>query len=145
MIIDSTYQLNIWWNTDFQNMKDEDRLLSKRISKTEAVIKLINDYDFDVKIWPSDFIPYLKDNKVCYLNLKWRHFWNVPFELDIKLSVEDSPNSAWVMIDVIRLLKLAQDRWLRWYQEFSTYYFKHPMKQIPDADAYELVKKFISG
>lgn len=144
-IIDNTYQLNIWGNTDFENMKDEDRLISKRISKTEAVTWLIDEYEFPVRIWPSDFIPHLNDNKVCYINLKWRQFWDVPFELDIKLSVEDSPNSAWVMVDVIRLLKLAKDRWLSWYQDFSTYYFKHPSKQIPDSDAYNIVQKFIGN
>lgn len=143
LIIDNTYQLNIWWNTDFENMKDEDRLESKRISKTEAVTWLIDEYQFPVRIWPSDFIPHLDDNKICYINLKWKQFWDIPFELDIKLSVEDSPNSAWVMIDVIRLLKLAQDRWLSWYQDFSTYYFKHPVEQIPDSDAYNIVQNFI--
>lgn len=144
-IIDNTYQLNIWWNTDFNNMKEEERLSSKRISKTEAVTWLIHEYDFPVKIWPSDFIPHLNDNKVCYINLKWRQFWDIPFELDIKLSVEDSPNSAWVMVDVIRLLKLAKDKWLSWYQEISSYYFKHPEKQIPDSEAYEIVQKFINN
>lgn len=144
-MIDNTYQLNIWWNTDFENMKDEDRLISKRISKTEAVTWLISEYEFPVRIWPSDFIPHLNDNKICYINLKWKQFWDISFEVDIKLSVEDSPNSAWVMVDVIRLLKLSKDRWLSWYQDFSAYYFKHPSIQISDNEAHNMVQSFIKN
>lgn len=141
--IDGTYQLNVWWNTDFENMLDESRLISKRISKTEAVTSLISDYDLNTKIWPSDFIEHLHDNKVCYINIQWRQFWDIPFSVDLKLSVEDSPNSAWVMVDVIRLLKLAKDKWLKWYQDFSCYYFKHPMIQKPDDIWYNIVQDFM--
>ena len=141
--IDSTYQLNIGWNSDFHNMKDDDRLESKRISKTEAVTSMAG-YSFPVKIWPSDYIPHLQDNKICYINLKWKQFWDVSFELDLKLSVEDSPNSAGVMVDVIRLLKLSIDRGLSGYQDFSSYYFKHPAQQLSEDLSYQIVKNFIS-
>ena len=142
-IIDWTYQLNVWWNTDFENMLDESRLISKRISKTEAVTSLISDYPLQTRIWPSDFVGHLKDNKICYINIEWRQFWDTPFSIDLKLSVEDSPNSAWVMVDIIRLLKLAKDSWLKWSQDFSCYYFKHPMCQKPDAIWYDIVQDFI--
>lgn len=143
-VIDWTYQLNIWGNTDFENMLDEERLSSKRISKTDAVISLISDYELKTRIWPSDFVDHLDDNKVCYINIQWRQFGDIPFAIDVKLSVEDSPNSAGVMVDIIRLLKLAKDRWLKWYQDFSCYYFKHPMFQKPDDEWYVIVKDFIA-
>lgn len=99
--IDNTYQLNIGGNTDFLNMKDESRLASKRLSKTNAVTSILGEKEFGVRIGPSDYIPHLNDNKICYINVKGKQFGGLPFELDIKLSVEDSPNSAGVMIDVI--------------------------------------------
>lgn len=143
-MIDNTYQLNIGGNTDFFNMLDEDRLISKRISKTEAITKLI-DYKFDTKIGPSDYIPHLKDNKICYIEINGRQFGNIPFKIDVKLSVEDSPNSAGVMVDIIRLLKVAIDRKLIGYQDFSSYYFKHPKNQISDNKSKEIVDKFIDN
>lgn len=144
-IIDNTYQLNVGGNTDFMNMLDEERLISKRISKTEAVTKLIEDYDLVTKIGPSDYIPHLKDNKVCYIEINGRQFGNVPFKVDVKLSVEDSPNSAGVIADAIRLTKVAKDRKLSGYQEFSSYYFKHPMKQYRDDEAIKIVEEFIEN
>ncbi len=143
LVIDNTYQLNIGWNTDFENMKDEFRLSSKRVSKTEAVTSMITDYQLETKIWPSDHIPHLLDNKVCYINIKGKQFGNVPFEMDLKLSVEDSPNSAGVMVDVIRLLKVAKDNNLSWYQNFSAYYFKHPHIQFRDNEAQKITQDFI--
>lgn len=140
--IENSYQLNIWGNMDFMNMLDETRLVSKRVSKTEAVTSLV-DYKFSTKIWPSDFIDHLWDNKVCYINIEWKQFGWVPFHLDVKLSVEDSPNSAGVMADVIRLMKLSLDRWLSGYQDYSSYYFKHPKKQYRDSEAEIIVKQFI--
>ncbi len=142
-VIDNTYQLNVGGNTDFMNMLDEERLISKRISKTEAVTKLIDDYDLVTKIGPSDYIPHLKDNKVCYIEINGRQFGNVPFKVDVKLSVEDSPNSAGVIADVIRLTKVAKDRKLSGYQEFSSYYFKHPMRQYHDDEAIDIVEDFM--
>ena len=142
-VIDGTYQLNIWGNTDFENMLDEERLTSKRISKTEAVKSLIKDYDLKTKIWPSDYVDHLNDNKICYINIEWRQFWNIPFSIDLKLSVQDSPNSAWVMVDVIRLLQTAKDNNLSGYQDFSCYFFKHPMFQYTDDVCFQLVEDFI--
>lgn len=141
--IDNTYQLNVGGNTDFQNMLDEHRLKSKRVSKTEAVTSIV-DQEFSTKIGPSDYISHLKDNKVCYINFKGRQFGDIPFELDLKLSVEDSPNSAGCMIDAIRLTKTAKDRGLKGYQDFSSYFFKHPMYQYPDSECKQIVDNFIN-
>ena len=106
-----TYQLNIGGNTDFKNMLDQNRLSSKRISKTRAVISNLDHGDkINVRIGPSDFVPHLKDNKICYINVRGTQFARIPFEIDLKLSVEDSPNSAGVMVDVIRHVKTAIDR-----------------------------------
>lgn len=143
--IDNTYQLNVGGNLDFLNMLDEDRLHSKRISKTEAVKKNVPEQDFETKIGPSDYIPFLKDNKLCFIEINGRQFGDVPFKLELKLSVEDSPNSAGVMVDVIRLLKVSIDRGLKGYQNFSSYYFKHPKTNIIDDAAYDLVKNFIAN
>ncbi len=143
--IDSTYQLNIGGNTDFLNMKDEDRIISKRISKTQAVTSILNNKNFEVKIGPSDHIPHLKDNKVCYINIKGRQFGEVPFELDLKLSVEDSPNSAGVMTEIIRSLKIAKDRGLSGnINEISSYTFKSPAIQIRDSEAKIVFERFIN-
>lgn len=142
--IDDTFQLNVGGNTDFENMIDEERLTSKRISKTEAVTSQ-SDQKFSTKIGPSDYVAHLKDNKVCYINLRGRQFGDIPFDIDLKLSVEDSPNSAGCMIDVIRLLKLARDRGDAGYQEFSSYFFKHPMYQHRDNECRDIVNMFIDG
>ena len=147
-IIDTTYQLNVGGNTDFQNMKDETRLLSKRKSKTQAVTSILseNQKDMGVRIGPSDFIPHLKDNKVCYINIKGRQFGDVPFEMDVKLSVEDSPNSAGVIVDVIRAMKIALDRGISGNLEaISSYAFKSPKVQLRDDKAYLAVEQFIEN
>ena len=143
--LDGTYQLNIGGNTDFQNMQDEERLVSKRVSKTEAVTSMVDEYDLQAKIGPSDYVPHLKDNKVAYINFKGRQFGDIPFEMDIKLSVEDSPNSAGVMIDAIRMTQVALDRGLSGYQDFSTYFFKHPRDQVKDSEARKIVDDFLSS
>lgn len=145
-VIDSTYQLNIGGNTDFLNMKDETRIVSKRKSKTQAVTSILEDANFDVKIGPSDYISHLKDNKVCYINVKGRQFGDIPFELDLKLSVEDSPNSAGVMVDVIRAMKIALDRKISGNLEaISSYAFKSPFVQYRDEIARDKVEAFIKG
>ena len=141
--IDNSYQLNFGGNTDFQNMLDQTRLVSKRKSKTRAVTAQV-DYPFDVKIGPSDFIPYQKDNKICYINIKGRQFGDVPFEIELKLSVEDSPNSAGVMVDVIRCMKLALDNNISGYlKEISAYSFKSPKYQLRDDEGMKEVNNFI--
>ncbi|MEI6237954.1 MAG: inositol-3-phosphate synthase [bacterium] len=142
--IDNTYQLNIGGNTDFLNMKDEKRIVSKRISKTNAVLSILNSKDIGIRIGPSDFVPHLKDNKVCYINIKGKQFGGIPFELDAKLSVEDSPNSAGVMVDVIRCMKIALDRGVSGnLEEISAYAFKSPYKQYRDEEARRLLEIFI--
>jgi myo-inositol-1-phosphate synthase len=142
--IDSTYQLNIGGNTDFLNMKDESRIISKRISKTNAVTSILDNKDLKVRIGPSDYIPYLKDNKICYINVKGTQFGGVPFELDLKLSVEDSPNSAGVMTEIIRSLKIAKDRGMTGnINEISSYTFKSPAIQIRESEAKKIFEDFI--
>ena len=143
--IDETFQLNIGGNTDFENMKKEYRLKTKRISKTEAVTSML-PYEVPTRIGPSDYVPFLKDEKVCYLWLKGRNFGEQPLTIQLKLSVQDSPNSAGVMIDVVRALKIALDRNIGGpLIGVSSYFFKHPPKQVPDPIAREEVERFIRG
>ena len=143
--IEETYQLNLGGNTDFLNMTVEDRLKTKRISKTEAVTSLV-PYEVPTRIGPSDYVPFLKDKKICYLYVKGRKFGDQPVTLRAKLEVEDSPNSAGVTIDVIRAVKLAQDRGIAGpLVSISSYAFKHPPVQVPDDLARQWVEDFITG
>ena len=143
--IESTYQLNIGGNTDFLNMMNESRLISKRLSKTHAVTSILeNSESIQVRIGPSDYVPHLKDNKICYINIKGKQFANIPFELDLKLSVEDSPNSAGVIVDVIRAMKIALNRGISGNLEaISSYAFKSPPVQYRDDVARKNLEKFI--
>lgn len=146
--IDSTYQLNVGGNTDFLNMLNRTRLKMKKISKTEAVqsqLQVPLDME-DIHIGPSDYIPWLNDNKVCFLRLEGRGFGNVPMHLEMRLSVEDSPNSAGVVIDAIRCCKIARDRKVGGALiSPSAYFMKHPLKQFPDEVAKAMVEDFIGG
>lgn len=146
--LDSTYQLNFAGNTDFLNMLDRQRLEMKKISKTEAVQSQLDvplDED-DIHIGPSDYIPWLKDNKNCLLRIEGRGFGDVPMHLELKLSVEDSPNSAGVGIDAIRCLKLALDRGVGGViTSPSAYFMKHPPVQLHDEKAHRCVEEFIAG
>jgi myo-inositol-1-phosphate synthase len=143
--IDSTYQLNIGGNTDFQNMTVEDRLKTKRVSKTEAVTSLI-PYSVPTRIGPSDYVPFLKDTKICYIKVNGYGFGNLPITLDAKLRVNDSPNSAGVVIDVIRAVKIALDRGISGpLTSISSYAFKHPPTQVSDDIARRWVEEFIKG
>lgn len=140
-----TYQLNLGGNTDFLNMTIENRLKTKRISKTEAVTSLV-PYDVPTRIGPSDYVPFLNDKKICYIFVKGRKFGNQPITLTAKLEVEDSPNSAGVIIDVIRAVKLALDRKISGpLTGISSYAFKHPPVQVPDDTAKQWVEDFITG
>jgi myo-inositol-1-phosphate synthase len=149
MKIERTYQLNTGGNTDFLNMLERERLASKKISKTEAVSSQIQARgqtiaDDDIHVGPSDYVPWQKDNKICFLRIESKHFGDVPMNLELRLSVEDSPNSAGVAIDSIRCLKLALDNKLSGpIIEPAAYFQKHPPKQIEDRKARELVEKFI--
>lgn len=147
-IIDRSYQLNFGGNTDFLNMLERDRLSSKKISKTEAVNSLLYrklSYE-NLHIGPSDWVPWLNDNKISYIRIEGRKFGNVPFEIDIKLSVEDSPNSAGCVIDAIRIAKIALDRKIGGVlTSASAYLMKHPPIQMPDEKAREMLEEFING
>jgi len=146
--IDRTYQLNTGGNTDFLNMLNRTRLESKKISKTEAVQSQLTTRiaDDNIHIGPSDYVPWQNDNKVCYLRMEGRGFAGFPMNLEMRLSVEDSPNSAGCAIDAIRCCRLARDRKIGGpLISISSYTMKHPPKQIPDTEARDLVKKFIQG
>ncbi len=146
--LDRTYQINFGGNTDFLNMLERERLHSKKISKTQAVTSLL-PYDIgeeNVHVGPSDYIPWLKDRKWCYIRMEGTTFGNVPLNVEVKLEVWDSPNSAGVMIDAIRCAKIAKDRGLAGpIVEPSAYFFKSPPKQIPDFKARELLEAWIRG
>jgi myo-inositol-1-phosphate synthase len=145
IIIDETYQLNLGGDTDFLNMTVEERLKTKRISKTEAVKSLV-PYDLPTRIGPSDYVPFLGNKKICYLWLKGRKFGDRPLTISVKLEVEDSPNSAGVVIDVIRAVKIALDRKIAGpLISISSYAFKHPPLQVPDSTAKEWVEEYIQG
>jgi len=143
--IEETYQLNLGGDTDFENMTVEDRLRMKRISKTEAVKSLI-PYDVPTRIGPSDYVPFLGDKKICYIKILGKSFGERPIKLNAKLEVEDSPNSAGVVIDVIRAVKIALDRGIGGsLTSISSYSFKHPPVQVPDEEAKKWVEEFIKG
>jgi myo-inositol-1-phosphate synthase len=144
-IIDETYQLNLGGDTDFQNMTVEERLKTKRISKTEAVTSLV-PYDLPTRIGPSDYVPFLGNRKICYIMLKGRKFGDRPLTMAVKLEVEDSPNSAGVVIDLIRAVRLALDRKITGSLiSISSYAFKHPPIQVPDSIAKQWVEDYILG
>jgi myo-inositol-1-phosphate synthase len=144
-IVDETYQLNLGGDTDFQNMTVENRLKSKRISKTEAVTSLV-PYALPTRIGPSDFVPFLKNKKICYLSIKTRAFGDRPITISAKLEVEDSPNSAGVVIDLIRAAKIALDRKISGALiSMPSYAFKHPPMQVPDDQARQWTEEWIAG
>ncbi|MCE5312252.1 MAG: inositol-3-phosphate synthase [Nitrospiraceae bacterium] len=146
--IKHTYQLNVGGNTDFLNMLNSTRLKSKKISKTEAVKsqiahELTND---DIHIGPSDYVPWMNDNKVCFLRIEGEAFGSVAMNLELRLSVEDSPNSAGVVIDAIRCCRIARDRQTGGLLiSPSAYFMKHPKEQYNDEEARRMVEDFISG
>jgi myo-inositol-1-phosphate synthase len=144
--IASTYQLNTGGNTDFLNMLARDRLASKKISKTQAVQSQL-DVPLDpdqIHIGPSDFVPFLKDNKVCFLRLEGVGFGGVPLNLELRLSVEDSPNSAGVVVDAIRVAKVALDHGIAGpIESVSAWTMKHPPRQMTDPDALAALQAFM--
>jgi myo-inositol-1-phosphate synthase len=146
--LERTYQLNFGGNTDFYNMLERDRLESKRISKTDAVTSQL-DYDIgadNIHIGPSDYVPWLADRKFCYLKMEGRTFGDVPLNLELKLEVWDSPNSAGVVIDAIRCCKLALDRGLSGtIVGPSAYFMKSPPIQYSDEEAHIRTETFIAG
>jgi myo-inositol-1-phosphate synthase len=146
--IDRTYQLNFGGNTDFLNMLERERLESKKISKTNAVTSMI-DYEIgedNVHVGPSDYVPWLQDRKWCHIRMEGTTYGDVPLNLEMKLEVWDSPNSAGVITDAIRCLKLGLDRGLTGTLVApSAYFMKSPPQQIHDDVAHERVEAFIRG
>jgi len=146
--LDRTYQLNFGGNMDFYNMLERDRLESKKISKTQAVTSQL-PYDIgedNIHVGPSDYVPWLTDRKWCQIRMEGRAFGNVPLNLELKLEVWDSPNSAGVIIDAVRCAKLALDRGLAGpLIAPSAYFMKSPPEQHPDDQARQMVEAFIRG
>jgi myo-inositol-1-phosphate synthase len=146
--LDRTYQLNFGGNTDFLNMLERDRLESKKISKTGAVTSML-PYTLDpnnVHVGPSDYVPWLTDRKFCYIDMEGTTFGEVPLRLEAKLEVWDSPNSAGVIIDAVRCVKLGLDRGLSGpLVGPSAYLMKTPVKQFKDDIAREMTEAFIRG
>ncbi|GMT49744.1 MAG: inositol-3-phosphate synthase [bacterium] len=145
--IKKTYQINVGGNMDFLNMVDRSRLESKKISKTKAVTSQIEsgiDKD-DIYVGPSDYVPWLNDNKVCFIRIEAEQYGGVPMNMELRLSVEDSPNSAGVITDAIRAAKVALDKKLSGpIIEASAYLFKSPVRQFDDATARDMLKGFAS-
>ncbi len=145
--LERTYQLNTGGNTDFLNMLNHHRLASKKLSKTEAVQAVCASRlaDENIHIGPSDYVAWQNDNKVCFIRMEGKLFGDVPMEIELRLSVEDSPNSAGVAIDAIRCAKLALERGLRGALEGpSAYFCKHPPRQFNDEEAWRLTEAFIN-
>jgi myo-inositol-1-phosphate synthase len=146
--VDRTYQLNTGGNTDFLNMLERSRLKSKKISKTDSVQSQLPSplHPDNIHIGPSDYVPWQKDNKLCFLRIEGRKFGDVPVDIEVRLSVEDSPNSAGVAIDAIRCAKLGLDRQIGGaLTSISAYTMKHPHQQFPDPVARQMVEEFIKG
>lgn len=148
VVLDRTYQLNFGGNTDFLNMLNHCRLASKKKSKTQSVqseLKKALDKN-NIHIGPSDYVPWLDDNKICFIRMEGRGFGNVPLTLDVKLSVQDSPNSGGVMIDAIRCMKLALDRKIGGpLYSISAFTMKSPPIQYTDTEAKKMVEEFVDG
>lgn len=146
--LERTYQLNFGGNTDFLNMLERERLESKKISKTNAVTSQL-DYDLgsdNVHVGPSDYVPWLTDRKFCHIKMEGRTFGDVPLNLEMKLEVWDSPNSAGVVIDAIRCCKLALDGGLKGALIApSAYFMKSPPVQYTDDEARQMLEKFITA
>ena len=146
--LERTYQLNFGGNTDFLNMLERERLESKKISKTDAVTSQL-DYKIDpnnIHVGPSDHVPWLEDRKFCHIRMEGRTFGDVPLNVEVKLEVWDSPNSAGVVVDAIRCCKLAMDRGISGALSGpSSYFMKSPPTQYKDEDARRLTEEFIAG
>lgn len=146
--LDYTYQLNVGGNTDFLNMLERERLKSKKISKTQSVqSQLPAPISPDaIHIGPSDYVPWLKDKKICFIRMEGRKFGDMPIEVELRLDVEDSPNSAGVMVDAIRCCKLGLDRGIGGaLLSPSSYFMKSPPEQYTDNEARKRVEEFIKG
>jgi len=144
-----TYQLNVGGNTDFLNMLDRNRLTSKKISKTQSVTSQMGEDGIDpqnIYVGPSDYVPWLNDRKLCFLRIEAEQFGGVPMDIEIRLAVEDSPNSAGVIMDAVRAAKVALDRGFAGpIIEASAYLFKSPVEQYEDSVAREMLRQYAVG
>ncbi len=148
LVLDRTYQLNVGGNMDFKNMLERERLESKKISKTQSVTSQIDNgiAADDVHIGPSDHVPWLEDRKWAYIRLEGRNFGDVPLNVELKLEVWDSPNSAGVIIDALRCAKIALDRGIGGpLIGPSAYFMKSPPVQFHDDEAHRMVEEFAAG
>ena len=146
--LDRTYQLNTGGNTDFLNMSNRKRLASKKVSKTEAVQSVAEHRleDENIHVGPSDYVAWQNDNKVCFLRMEGQLFGGVPMNIELRLSVEDSPNSAGVAIDMIRCARIAKDRGLGGpIHPAAAYFCKHPPVQTTDDEAHAALESFIKS
>ena len=147
-VIDKTYQINVGGNTDFLNMREIERLESKKISKTESVQSVLPERipDESIYVGPSDYIPHLGNTKLCFIRIEGRMFSQVPFNLELRLDVDDKANSAGIAVDAARICKIALDRKIGGpVIEASAWLMKHPPKQMPDTEALSRLDSWISG
>ena len=145
--IEKTDQINVGGNTDFLNMKEQERLVSKRISKTESVQSQLTDRldDEQIYVGPSDFIPFLGNTKLMFMRIEGRQWANIPYNMEVRLEVDDKANSAGIVIDAIRLAKIALDRGMGGpIIPASAYLMKHPIEQMTDPVAKTELEKFVS-
>ena len=146
--IEKTYQINVGGNTDFLNMKEHERLASKRISKTESVQSQLGERLDDDKIYvgPSDFIPFLGNTKLMFMRIEGRQWANAPYNMEVRLDVDDKANSAGIVVDAVRLAKIALDDGIGGpIIPASAYLMKHPPEQMSDQDAKRECERFVAG
>ncbi|MCC7570183.1 inositol-3-phosphate synthase [Candidatus Micrarchaeota archaeon] len=146
--VKESYQLNVGGNTDFKNMLERERLISKKISKTESVQSQLKQRmeEDNLHIGPSDFVPFLKNTKICFIKMNINSWAGVPIKMDMKLEVDDKANSGGVVVDAIRLAQIANDRKIGGsIDAASAYLFKHPRVQYSDSEAKDILEKFISS
>lgn len=146
--IEKTYQINVGGNTDFLNMKEQDRLVSKRISKTESVQSQLDERldDDQIYVGPSDFIPFLGNTKLMFMRIEGRQWANIPYNMEVRLEVDDKANSAGIVIDAVRLAKIALDRGVGGpIKPASAYLMKHPIEQMSDVQAKTACEEFVKG
>ena len=146
--IEKTYQINVGGNTDFLNMKEQERLVSKKISKTESVQSQLDTRldDDQIYVGPSDFIPFLGNTKLMFMRIEGRQWANIPYNMEVRLEVDDKANSAGIVIDAIRLAKIALDRNVGGpIKPASAYLMKHPIQQMSDVAARQACEDFVSG
>ncbi len=146
--IEKTYQINVGGNTDFLNMKEQERLVSKKISKTESVQSQLDERldDDQIYVGPSDFIPFLGNTKLMFMRIEGRQWANIPYNMEVRLDVDDKANSAGIVIDAIRLAKIALDRGIGGpIRPASAYLMKHPIEQMSDVAAKAACEDFVAG